>query len=593
MRSRTLGLPSSPWIPAGIAALLLAIRVHRLFDPSLIVDDAFISFRYAENLAHGFGLVYNLGQRVEGYTNFLWTILLAAAARAGATPVFTSIALNLLAALGSIAILAIWAGDLFAARKPAAGYPLEPGNDVPPARSARSMGLFLAALPPLLFAAFGSQARYVVSGMETLLFGFLVLAATWFLLQREEPLAAGLTFALAAMTRPEGVLYFFLAGCGYALEVWRRQTGRNEETPVDRSSRRHSWLLLIAGFVVPFGCYVVWRWHYYSDPLPNTFYAKAGGFEWARIERGLESLRSVTGSWGMYPVIALMVGSLPSLLARRSGQRVTILRVAALDVLATVGYFVFVGGDFLEFFGPRFFMPVLPFALLLTAEGLGNCAEFLRRPGRGSLVPSPVRIGLVLGSALLLLLNAFAFSWPSRDFQAGAFAQIMESWEDLGLWIGAMTPRGSVIADGGAGIVPYYSERSNIDMYGLTDRHIGHMKPLEGSFKKTAHEKFDPGYVLSKRPDFIVTQMSRDRAPRTAGLVRVKDWFWACYRPWALLRREPTPSGGWVVPSRVYTGALYDQGFQTVVFERRRGRAKVGCEAYERAIGLTMESVPP
>src|SRR4051812_8768436 len=43
---------------------------------SFTIDDAYISFRYARNFAHGDGLVYNLGERVEGYTNFLWTVIL-------------------------------------------------------------------------------------------------------------------------------------------------------------------------------------------------------------------------------------------------------------------------------------------------------------------------------------------------------------------------------------------------------------------------------------------------------------------------------------------------------------------------------------
>ncbi|HMJ10771.1 MAG TPA: hypothetical protein VK524_05155, partial [Polyangiaceae bacterium] len=48
-----------------------------------LFDDAFISFRYAQNLVHGRGLVFNVGERVEGYTNFLWVLVLAGAGRLG------------------------------------------------------------------------------------------------------------------------------------------------------------------------------------------------------------------------------------------------------------------------------------------------------------------------------------------------------------------------------------------------------------------------------------------------------------------------------------------------------------------------------
>ena len=51
-----------------------------------LVDDAYISLRYAANWAGGRGLVFNPGERVEGYTNFLWVLIEAAAIRLGADP---------------------------------------------------------------------------------------------------------------------------------------------------------------------------------------------------------------------------------------------------------------------------------------------------------------------------------------------------------------------------------------------------------------------------------------------------------------------------------------------------------------------------
>ena len=78
-----------------LAAGLLVARFAALYDPHLIVDDAYISFRYADNLARGLGLVYNPGERVEGYSNFLWTLLLAGGARLGLDVVRLSVVLAL------------------------------------------------------------------------------------------------------------------------------------------------------------------------------------------------------------------------------------------------------------------------------------------------------------------------------------------------------------------------------------------------------------------------------------------------------------------------------------------------------------------
>src|SRR6266850_6494270 len=60
-----------------------------------IQDDAFISFRYADNFVHGRGLVWNEAERVEGYTNFLWTMLIGVPLYFNLDPVRFSYALGL------------------------------------------------------------------------------------------------------------------------------------------------------------------------------------------------------------------------------------------------------------------------------------------------------------------------------------------------------------------------------------------------------------------------------------------------------------------------------------------------------------------
>src|SRR4051794_37248022 len=66
------------WLrPVGLYAPMLLTLLGASRVRAFTIDDAYISFRYAENLASGHGLVYNLGERVEGYTNFLWVVLLA------------------------------------------------------------------------------------------------------------------------------------------------------------------------------------------------------------------------------------------------------------------------------------------------------------------------------------------------------------------------------------------------------------------------------------------------------------------------------------------------------------------------------------
>src|SRR5262249_44533914 len=116
-----------------VSALVLVARAVWLWDPYLVLDDAFISYRYAVHLAYGKGLVWNLGERVEGYTNFLWTVPLAAGPRWLDLPPLSRV-LALAAGIGTLWLLVRLGERLFAGRPHAA---------------------LLIALPPLLYAATG------------------------------------------------------------------------------------------------------------------------------------------------------------------------------------------------------------------------------------------------------------------------------------------------------------------------------------------------------------------------------------------------------------------------------------------------------
>ena len=99
-------------------------------------DDAYITFRYAANYAAGHGLVYNIGEQVEGYTNFLWTILMVLGRLAGADLVFFSKLLGTLCGLGTI-VLSFFLGRLLAAELP------YPWRSVVPGLSCLFLGLTL------------------------------------------------------------------------------------------------------------------------------------------------------------------------------------------------------------------------------------------------------------------------------------------------------------------------------------------------------------------------------------------------------------------------------------------------------------------
>jgi len=84
------------WPGPFLLALVVGAGIAWAWHLRWVGDDAYISFRYARNLIEGNGLVFNPGERVEGYTNFLWTVLMAGGLGLGVHPAQGSVLLGLL-----------------------------------------------------------------------------------------------------------------------------------------------------------------------------------------------------------------------------------------------------------------------------------------------------------------------------------------------------------------------------------------------------------------------------------------------------------------------------------------------------------------
>jgi len=93
------------WILPLIAVLAAAYGLYHAIALAWLCDDAFISFRYAQNLVSGHGLVFNVGERVEGYTNFLWTLLIAGGLSTGFSAEGTAQVLGVMFYLGTVVLL--------------------------------------------------------------------------------------------------------------------------------------------------------------------------------------------------------------------------------------------------------------------------------------------------------------------------------------------------------------------------------------------------------------------------------------------------------------------------------------------------------
>src|SRR5438132_5092913 len=190
-RARSLG----PLAVPAAAAVTLAVATFRL---RFGIDDAFINFRFAENLAAGLGPVFNAGERVEGYTTPAWVFLLAGLHRLGAPLLGTAHVLGIAAAATTVLV----AGALAT-------------------RAAPRLGALAGAFAAVLVALHPGVVLWTASGMETCIFLLLVLLGVAAGTMTEAAALAGVLCGLAAITRPEAVLFGALVGAALAARAGR------------------------------------------------------------------------------------------------------------------------------------------------------------------------------------------------------------------------------------------------------------------------------------------------------------------------------------------------------------------------------------
>ena len=477
------------------------------------VDDAYISFRYAQNAILGHGLFFNPGERVEGFTNFLWTTLMIPLEGAHVDVGRASMILGVLFGLATLWLVVRFARTV--------GAP----------RGAGILAAFLLALD-------GSFALWAVAGLETLLFAFLIFAGALLYVREQEKQTqndsspssvlrpsssfpySSIFFALAAMTRPEGLFVFAITVAHQA--AWRILAERRLVTRQD--------LTRVIAFAALFVPYWLGRWWYYKSFLPNSFYAKVSATgPAAQIERGwnhLSQFVAVHMGWliALPPVVTLGVSHLhlravqvlrgakperspqterPFVLASSAAmQRFWTTYLLAI-VVPYAAYIVYVGGDWSV---GRFFVPLLaPFYLLFSTgivEIWSWIVDKLPELWITRAKYAAVALSLVLGAAL------FAFSsWKGEyGIYIGGFdaANATLARETMGKWLRANVQSGTLIAVDAAGQVPYFSELPAIDMFGINDLHIGRLNvPTLGS-GTPGHEKFDLGYVITRAPTYVV-----------------------------------------------------------------------------------------
>jgi len=462
-----------------VVALLVSWAYSAHFLPSYI-DDAFISYRYSERLLHGLGLTWNDGERVEGYSNLLWVLLVSAGGIVQNNLVLVGWTLGLLANAATLGALT-WA---FRPNPQSALFPL--------------LGGLLVLSLSTAFAYWG------VGGLETPLVEALLawaLAVTYRTPGGSEKwVGEGLLLGFLALCRVDGILFSFGICAGVILSD-RTHGARKRAVRI---------LILPVMFAAAQAGFRLW---YYGGIIPNTAYVKLA-FTPERLLGG--SL--YVGHAALSSLVPLATLAAIILILWRSRRRLPPGRtwIAVAPALLWMVYVNFIGGDHFEYY--RHWMPVLvclafalssvltvapriaPYkhaAVLAVATGLYVVGQARVDPLALQYIPTPETQDLFSRGG-----KAFPAVATSDPLEPGRRA--IEGCLEFGRFLhNAFGERRPLIAVINAGCIPYASQLPALDMLGLNDAYIAHHRPADMGRGLIAHETGDGAYVLARKPDLV------------------------------------------------------------------------------------------
>ncbi|MCE9499792.1 MAG: hypothetical protein K8R21_04740 [Leptospira sp.] len=416
-----------------------------------MTDDAYISFRYAENLINGHGLVFNIGEYVEGYSNFLWILMIAGGMKLGVAPEASAILISIFCAAGTVGVITFFAFKT----------------------SKNEIFEYSAMYPAILFTGIGNYWIWTFGGgLEPILFSFLNTAAIlYFAAYSKSDLTNRRLFFLSilcfliALTRPEGVMtfvYFSLA----VLFIQRDQKIINKVL----------WFGL--PFIFLFGIYLVWKISYFGDLIPNTFYAKVE----MSGNQVLNGAKYCLKFFAAYSIITIFL--FPAVWIHTQKMRYNYLIVGF--IIMYTGFVIVVGGDFM--FAFRLYVPIAPLLAVLAFNGIE--AVF-----NGNL------LFMVIGVTTIFSTTQSRFH-PEFKWEIEKYTTVNHG-EKAGKFIAKNFPANAKIAVTAAGAIPYFSKLYTIDMLGLTNREIAQNGMTDIQSDITGHLKYNIPIVIQKRPEII------------------------------------------------------------------------------------------
>ena len=480
----------------------VAFDGHRYFA---LFDDGMITLRYADNLVSGNGLVWNSGERVEGFSSPLWVFVLAAfvALFGRLRSVLALQILGLVLVLVDLLLVARITGRLLDGRK---------------GRDAGALGAVLLTLTfyPLFY--------WSIMGMETGLLVPLLLLVVLLSLRREpsprDRLVLAGALSLACLLRPESILF---VGVFYPFEFARR---RRAGVFAIRSLLPEAAL-----FLAPLFGYQIFRLVYYGQWYANSYRLKLQGLSlaeelksgWRFSEPFLLWTGCLALGVGLFLVwwVRRRRGTPEEARSDDGGPSVPVRRLAEFLVVffAYVAYQLMVGGDA----WPLYVRFPAPATVLLIVAFSVSVVLFLHRMPHGSLWA-----GSVLGVTFVLLMR-----WTASLYRADLFTLTPIYSSDAATGINAalairkLTSEDATVAAFAAGVIPYYAQRRAIDPLGKCDETIARLPVRRGAGWNQrggmpGHNKYDLDYSLKQKRPTVIQWLEGPAC--TWGMQNLSDW---------------------------------------------------------------------
>ena len=389
-----------------VAAILARILFFHL--TGFVADDAFITFRYADNLAHGLGFVYNDGQHVLGTTTPLFTLILACFAIVGFKIPSAALAVSLIASGLTAVVIYRFALHL--------------------------RFTLMAWLPAVAYILWPRSLAADTGGMETALFTLLVTAAFYY--QAKQLTIYALAVAtLAALTRPEGYLVL-----GILLVV-----------NLHYEPRRWKQYLVVTGLLLlP---WIIFATFYFGSPIPNTVIAKAHLYDKLGYFSTWETLRYFMAWHTLFGWLMTFMALLGAVWLNRKQN---FGWPAILFLVGLIGFYSFTGARmFFWYVGPIYPLYFI-FALASFCWGVDQF-NWVRE--HRELIRNLGLIGLIL-------LFGWAWRTPVNYYSRLQESQLAAQYQ-VGVFLHAKATDNELIAAEDIGYLGYYSERRILDRDGL------------------------------------------------------------------------------------------------------------------------------